>query len=292
MSACVCVAVLAGAGACGRGSDPASAQEAAGGQAPVFTPVDAETVARQATAPMERYGGVLPCADCSGIRTELTLYKDPLTMEPRAYQMVETYLGTEGGGADSGRTVTTNGTWLETTGVPGDSIAPVVRLDGGGEPERMTAFERLNTQELRLLDRQGARIDSMLNYSLIRIPDLTLPSPSGSGGAPAAAPALSLPMAMVTDRAAGWPVTLTVGQQLAARLAVDPSGARWTLRTGSDGGIVKLEGPATTDGAGADAVEVFTLTAVKPGQSELTFDLTKAGDAAPLRSASYPVTVQ
>ena len=75
-----------------RSADAPAAQPPAT-QAPVFQPVDAETVARQAMAPMERYAGVLPCADCSGIRTELTLTKDPVTREPRAYQLVETYLG-------------------------------------------------------------------------------------------------------------------------------------------------------------------------------------------------------
>ena len=281
--------LLVTVGACSGSADAPAAQPPAA-QAPVFQPVDAETVARQAMAPMERYAGVLPCADCSGIRTELTLHKDPVTREPRAYQLVETYLGSMSPGAE--RPVTTTGTWSETTGVPGDSVAPVVRLDGGGRADAARAFERLSTQELRLLDRQGARIASTLNYSLVRIPDLTLPAPPG---APMATPdaGAAMPMAMVTDRATGWPVTLRVGQKMTARMAMDPAtGGRWVLRAGSDGGVVRVEGEPVMDGAGADAVAVFTMTAVKPGQATLAFDYMVAGASAPSRSATYPLTVQ
>jgi hypothetical protein len=37
---------------------------------------------------------------------------------------------------------------------------------------------------------------------------------------------------------------------------------------------------------------VFRLIAAKPGTTTLTFDLKTGADAAALKSASYPVTVQ
>ena len=46
------------------------------------------------------------------------------------------------------------------------------------------------------------------------------------------------------------------------------------------------------EGTGADAVAVFTLTAVKPGQATLAFDYIVKGASAPSRSASYPLTIQ
>ena len=104
----------------------------------------------------------------------------------------------------------------------------------------------------------------------------------------------SEPIAMVTDLASGWPINLRVGQSMVARLSADrASGARWSLRPGSDGGIVTLAGePAYEAKPGAPAVEVFRLTAARPGQTTLTFDFKKGPDATALKSASYQVTVQ
>jgi predicted secreted protein len=81
---------------------------------------------------------------------------------------------------------------------------------------------------------------------------------------------------------------------MTARLTADRAvGARWSLRPGSDGGIVTLDGaPAYETTAGAPAVEVFRIVAAKPGQTTLTFDFKKGADAAALKSASYSVTVQ
>lgn len=110
--------------------------------------------------------------------------------------------------------------------------------------------------------------------------------PAGPGGA-------AQPSAMVTDMASGWPVTLAVGQEMTARLTADrTAGVRWSMRAGSDAGIVALQGPPTEETpAGRPAVDVFRFRAVKPGTTTLTFDL-KKGAAAAIRTVSYPVTVQ
>jgi predicted secreted protein len=123
---------------------------------------------------------------------------------------------------------------------------------------------------------------------------VTLPAPNTTSAPPATVGGTGEPMAMVTDLASGWPINLRVGQSMTARLAVDnTSGARWSLRPGSDGGIVTLAGPpAQETPAGGAAVEVFRLIAAKPGTTTLTFDLKTGADAAALKSASYPVTVQ
>jgi predicted secreted protein len=104
----------------------------------------------------------------------------------------------------------------------------------------------------------------------------------------------SEPVAMVTDLATGWPVNLLVGQTMLARLTADrSSGARWSLRPGTDGGIVTLAGePAHETKPGVPSVEVFRLTATRPGKTTMTFDYRKAPEAAVIKSASYPVTVQ
>lgn len=105
---------------------------------------------------------------------------------------------------------------------------------------------------------------------------------------------IAAPMAMVTDLASGWPVTLQVGQSMTARLTADrAAGGGWLLRAGSEGGVLRVEGePAYESEAGAAGVEVFQLEAVKAGKTTLTFDLTKGRGAQPTRSVSYPITVQ
>lgn len=123
-----------------------------------------------------------------------------------------------------------------------------------------------------------------------------LPTPP-PGATPPAAPGLGGPsqaMAMVTDLASGWPITLRVGESMTARLTADrAAGLRWSLRPGTDAGVVSVAGePVYEAAAGAAGVEVFRLVAVKPGQTTLAFDYRKGSDSAPLKSASYPVTVQ
>lgn len=99
---------------------------------------------------------------------------------------------------------------------------------------------------------------------------------------------------MVTDLASGWPVSLRVGQSMTARMTADRgAGLGWSLRPGTDGGVVSLAGEPTFEAAdGSGGVEVFRLNAVKPGQTTLTFDYRKGSDPAAIRSASYTITVQ
>lgn len=99
---------------------------------------------------------------------------------------------------------------------------------------------------------------------------------------------------MVTDLASGWPVTLRVGQSMTARLTADrAAGMRWSLRPGTDGGVMAVAGEPTFEAAdGSGGIEVFRLNAVKPGQTTLIFDYKKGSDPAAARSASYQITVQ
>src|SRR5512139_526001 len=120
----VATAMLA---ACGRTEAPAPSQPAS---EPLFKPIDpsqAPTV--PASSGTSRYDGVLPCADCAGIRTELTLSQNPQTSEPTTYELTETYLGTM---SQEEKPVTTRGRWSIVKGLEGDSAATVFVLDGGG----------------------------------------------------------------------------------------------------------------------------------------------------------------
>jgi len=290
--ACALAAVLplAGAQACGKAEAPAA--EPPKPTEPLFKPIDPATVTdAQATPGLVRYWGILPCADCSGIRTELQLVQDPKTGAPQSYELTETHLKE---GSDIKPNVT-RGSWTITRGMSDDPNATMFTLDGGGRPELSRRFERLNDQELRQLDRSGKRIVSSNNYTLTRVsqtiaftdlkpPAGPVPSAMPTGGA--------MPAAMVSDMASGWPISLTVGQEMTARLTADTAG-RWSMRQGSDGGVVTLQGDPTRDRpAGQPAVEVFRLKATKPGKTTITFDLKKGSDAAAAKSVSYPLTVQ
>jgi copper homeostasis protein (lipoprotein) len=278
-----CLAGALMAPACGGPQEQPAAQ-----QAPVFKPVDPATMSAAlfATGTM-RFAGVLPCADCAGIRTELTLVQDPRSGEPQTYELKETYLGSMS--VDGEKTFTSNGRWSIARGTADDATLTVYRLDGGGKAEAARSFERVNDQELRMLDREQKRISSTLNYTLMRVAD---PAPV-VGMPPASAPLGNQPAAMVTDLASGWPIALRVGQPMTARLAADrAAGGRWSLRAGSDGGIVMREGEPAYEPSQKGGVEVFTLKAVKPGSPTLTFDYKQGSAADALRSVSYPVTVQ
>jgi copper homeostasis protein (lipoprotein) len=102
------------------------------------------------------YEGVLPCADCQGIRTELTLFDDD-----SSYKLVETYLGTP----DGDRTVESDGTW--TLQRPRkDPEATIYQLHPG-KPGEARSFLIVDERQIRQLDREGREIES-LGYTLTR----------------------------------------------------------------------------------------------------------------------------
>lgn len=287
-------AIVAVAAACGGGTEPAEPAS----QAPVFKPIDPSQVAGIFSQPgASRWTGVLPCADCAGIRTELMLLQDPASGEPQTYELEETYLGSMS--SDGEKAVTSRGKWSIAKGTPEDPGATVYRLDGDNAAAARR-FEKVSEQELRQIDRDGRRIASDLNYVLTRVPDvpvLSFPAPPSAPPptqAGATAPGESDPAAMVTDLAAGWPINLRIGQRMTARLTADrAAGAQWSLRTGLEGGVVASDGVAAYEAIpGGGGIEVFRFKAVKSGSTTLTFELKKPGDAAASRQVSYPVTVQ
>lgn len=99
--------------------------------------------------PPARFAGVLPCADCEGIRTELELRANG------AWFMRSTYLGR---GDDAIHEAM--GSFALAT--DGDRLT----LRGDREPPRV--FRVLSADTIRLLDRDGSEIGSTLNYPLGR----------------------------------------------------------------------------------------------------------------------------
>ena len=67
-----------------------------------------EPVVINPTAQKVVYSGMLPCADCSGIRTTLTLYRDQFDA-PTRFQLREEYLQ----GSKVGLTTVERGDWSQ-----------------------------------------------------------------------------------------------------------------------------------------------------------------------------------
>src|SRR5688572_2876414 len=67
-----------------------------------------------ADSSLGRFVGVLPCADCAGIRTQLRLFAAHGTGQPTRYQSNETYIATREGD----RTFDRSGRWTILRGSP------------------------------------------------------------------------------------------------------------------------------------------------------------------------------
>src|SRR5690606_12535254 len=79
-----------------------------------------------ATMVSEVYKGVLPCADCSGLQTELTLIHAP-NAGMGTWILKETYTGKD-------RVVETKGEWTHLRGIPGNKNATAIDLYDPANP--------------------------------------------------------------------------------------------------------------------------------------------------------------
>lgn len=105
--------------------------------------------------------GTLPCADCPGIETRLSLYKDPYT-----YRLEETYL------ERSEEAVANEGEWALLPPLNNMDLGRIALKEdntneaNGTNPLRQ--LQRLPGGNLEMLDRNGQPIRSDLNYTLER----------------------------------------------------------------------------------------------------------------------------
>ena len=106
----------------------------------------------------ETFTGLLPCNDCPGIRTSLTLFPDSL-----AYRMTENY--SISGDNDSAKS--RSGIFQIEYGLGEDSLAVVVRIDPTSAQPGF--FLLLGDSALEKLDSTRNRQDSPLAYRLRKI---------------------------------------------------------------------------------------------------------------------------
>ncbi len=99
------------------------------------------------------YEGVLPGADCAGLRTELTLYNDGV------FFLKETYLATRSGDL----THVSFGKWQKRA-LGGRDI---IQLNYD-KPQLIYNFLPVNSQQLRVIDKEGRDIECPFDQVLTR----------------------------------------------------------------------------------------------------------------------------
>ena len=107
------------------------------------------------------YEGVLPCADCEGIKTELTLFQDVANAENNSYILKETYLGVNTGDT----TFISKGKWDILKGIKTDKEAAVFFLNYD-RPDESKYYLKEDEATIVMLDKEQNRIQSSLNYTL------------------------------------------------------------------------------------------------------------------------------
>ncbi|MDB5253997.1 MAG: putative lipoprotein NlpE involved in copper resistance [Parcubacteria group bacterium] len=104
----------------------------------------------------EVYEGLFPCADCSGLKLNLTIRPN------RTYVLQSDYIG------KSTQPFLTEGVWTLLRGTPTDPKAEVYYFVGQNRNDKWYLL-RLNDHELLMLDQQRNRIDAPFNLSLTRL---------------------------------------------------------------------------------------------------------------------------
>ncbi len=109
-----------------------------------------------------KYEGVLPCADCEGIRTELVLYQDITNTENNIYILNETYMTNKLGDT----AFTSQGKWDILKGIENNDTATIFFLNYN-EPEDARYFLQTG-QDILMLDKEQRIIQTNLDYTLRR----------------------------------------------------------------------------------------------------------------------------
>jgi len=219
------------------------------------------------------FAGVLPCADCAGILTELRLYTEQPSGQPTRYELTETYIGARDGGGSIG---TTN-RWTFVRGTASDGGATVIQLDLGRIDARKN-FVRVGNDELRLVDRNLKEIPPSLPHSLYRVSDL---------------PAVSL-----LEKDSGQAIEVERGQRVFVVLGANrTTGYAWKLDAFEPGTLATLGGPVYAQEAtlpGAGGTEIWFFMAARSGKQDLRFHYARYFEQSAIatKTVSFAVNVR
>ena len=99
------------------------------------------------------YVGILPGADCAGLKTELTLYQDG------SYFLRETYLATR----DGDKVFTSSGKWQKRA-----SCGRAVIQLNYDKPKELYNFLKKDADYIEVIDKELKEIDTPMNLGLSR----------------------------------------------------------------------------------------------------------------------------
>jgi predicted secreted protein len=242
------------------------------------TPGDSPAQIDSSLAPVT-YAGVLPCADCAGIRTEIRLYAEQPSGRPVRYELIQTYLKAR----DGDRSVQSTGSWTILRGSPSDRDATVYQLDYD-RPERAQNFLKVGDDELRQLDGQEREIAAPAPHSLHRVSTES-----------------SMHAVTLTESDAGRTIDVSRGDRIVIQLRGNrTTGYTWTLAAGAPDVLTSLGEPAYTpdaaraDTVGAGGVETWSFRASRNGQVDLRFEYRRPWehDVPATRSVLYRLNVK
>jgi len=214
------------------------------------------------------FTGLLPCADCAAIRTELRLYAEPRSGDATRYELRETYLGTR----DGDRSVERSGRWTMIHGSAGDHDATVYQLDADRADARRY-FVRAGDDELRLLDREQRELSTSAPHALYRT--ITL-----------------------SEDDAGRVIDLDRGQHILVRLRSDrTTGYRWAVVSPALDKLTRLGNTIYVRDAaarGGGGTETWSFLASRTGDQELHFEYRRLFelDSPVAKSVTYTIRVR
>lgn len=216
------------------------------------------------------YTGILPCADCAGIRTDLWVYAEQPSGEASRYGLRETYIGTR----DGDRTFERSGHLKVVRGSASDRDATVYQLDSNQSDARRN-FVRAGDVELRLLDRDLREIKSSAPRSLYRAVTLA-------------------------EGDSGKVIDIVSGERVIVRLASNrTTGYSWALLTSGSDALTRLASEYTqvvdAEGKpGAPGVESWYFQAKGSGQQELRFEYRRSWErnVPAAKSTNYTIRVR
>ena len=207
----------------------------------------------EASLALATFAGVLPCADCTGIRTELRLYTEQPSGKPERYELTQTYLGTRVGDP----TVGTVGRWTVLGASASDPSPAVYQLDFD-RPDRRRNFLKVGDEELRLLDQSQDEISTSLPHSLYRVSKES-----------------TISMVTLAESDAGRVIDVDPEQLIIIRLTSNrTTGYSWTLAPPNPAGLTRLGEPTYAHDRmpGADGLETWSFRASRQGREELHFE--------------------
>ena len=224
-----------------------------------------------------RFVGVLPCADCSGIATDLRLYAEQPSGKPASYESNETYLGTR----DGDRSFQRSGRWTIMRGSAADRDATIYQT-AFDRPGELRNFLRVSDTELRLLDRDQREIKTPAPLSLHRVLEGPQREP-----------------VTLAESDSGRVTQVAPGQIVIIRLSSNrTTGYSWTLATPSGDLLTALGEPvyvpagAPAGAVGSGGVEVWSFVPRQNGRQDLRFEYRRPWEkgVAPAKVLSYSLS--